>query len=83
MTSLKPLEDRKEKSVKKPKKHTTGHASSAKISDDNKTLLLQSTYTTPILPGSFSAVQNLRRYTGEPLSETVQYLSKQDAYTLH
>jgi len=45
--------------------------------------LLHTTYTTPRLPGSFDAVQNLRRYTGESRAKTLQYLASQDAYTLH
>jgi len=35
------------------------------------------------LPGSFGALQNLKRYGGEYYVDTVRYLSKQDAYTRH
>ena len=45
--------------------------------------LIHTTYTTPSEPGSFSAVQNLKRYTGESYKNINRYLSDQDAYTLH
>ena len=37
----------------------------------------------PSAPGSFSAVQNLKRYSDESYGEIKRYLSNQDAYTLH
>ena len=41
-------------------------------------------YTTPSLPGSFTAVRNLKRYTkGETFNAVKRYLAAQDAYTLH
>ena len=45
--------------------------------------LLHTTYTTPSEPGSFSAVQNLKRYTGKSYNKINRYLSDRDAYTLH
>ena len=35
------------------------------------------------MPGSFSAAQNLKRYTGDSYNKINRYLSGQDAYTLH
>ena len=40
-------------------------------------------YTTRNAPGSFTAVENLKRYTGKSYNRVQRYLSKQDAYTLH
>ena len=40
-------------------------------------------YYDPSGPGSFTSVENLRRYTGESRSRVRKYLSTQDAYTLH
>ena len=47
---------------------------------DNK---LHVAYTTPSAPGSFSAVENLKRYGDESYGKVKRYLSNQDAYTLH
>ena len=55
---------------------TTGRSTS-----ENK---LHVNYTTPSLPGSFTAVRNLKRYTdGESINSVKRYLLAQDAYTLH
>ena len=44
---------------------------------------LQAVFTTPSAPGSFSGVQNLKRYAGESVRNVPNYLSGEDAYTLH
>ena len=44
---------------------------------------LHAVFTTPSAPGSFSSVQNLKRYAGELLRNVKKYLSGEDAYTLH
>ena len=45
--------------------------------------LIHAAYTTLSVPGSFSAAQNLKRYTGDSYNKINRYLSSQDAYTLH
>ena len=40
-------------------------------------------YTTPAVPGSFTAVQNLKRYSDVSYDRIKRYLSSRDAYTLH
>ena len=40
-------------------------------------------YNTLRSPGSFGGVNNLQRYSGRSLRATKEFLSKQDAYTLH
>jgi len=40
-------------------------------------------YSTPRLPGSFGGVSSLRRYGGQTLRATKEFLAKQNAYTLH
>ena len=55
---------------------TTGRSTS-----ENK---LHVNYTTHSLPGSFTAVWNLKRYTdGESVNSVKRYLLAQDAHTLH
>jgi len=51
------------------------------VKDNN--LLLDSVYTQPRAPGSFSGFRTLRRYGGRSERATKKYLAEQDAYTLH
>jgi len=62
------------------KRQTTATGPSTVVANDAG---LHLAYTTPSLPGSFGALQNLKRYGCESYVDTVRYLSKQDAYTLH
>jgi len=71
---------RKRLKTKGVKKQTTTTGPSTVVANDDG---LHLAYTTPSLPGSFGAVQNLKRYGGESYVDTVRYLSKQTAYTLH
>ena len=53
-------------------------------SSSRKRNKLHVNYTTPSLPGSFTAVRNLKRYAkGETFNAVKRYLAAQDAYTLH
>jgi len=71
---------RKRPKTKGVKKQTTVTGPSTVVANDAG---LHLAYTTPSLPGSFGAEQNLKRYGGKFYVDTVRYLSKQDAYTLH
>jgi hypothetical protein len=44
---------------------------------------METAYYMPKHPGSFGAVQSLKRYSGKPLKEVKAWLSTQKAYTLH
>ena len=44
---------------------------------------MEAVYPDPRTPGSFGGVERLRRYTRKRRKEVVDYLSGQDAYTLH
>ena len=44
---------------------------------------MESVYNVLRAPGSFGSVRNLRRYSGRSEREAREFLSKQDAYTLH
>ena len=44
---------------------------------------MESVYYVLRAPGSFGSVRNLRRYSGRSEREAREFLSKQDAYTLH
>ena len=44
---------------------------------------MEEVYFNPSASGSFSGVSNLRRYTGKNVQTVRQFLSRQDAYTLH
>ena len=44
---------------------------------------LRERFTTPSMPASFGGVQNLKRYTGETYKKIKQFLSSQEAYTMH
>jgi len=44
---------------------------------------MESVYNVLSAPGSFGSVRNLRRYSGRSEREAREFLSKQDAYTLH
>jgi len=71
---------RKHPKAKGVKKQTTATGPSTAVANNDG---LHFAYTAPSLPGSFGAVQILKRYGGESYVNTVRYLSKQDAYTLH
>jgi hypothetical protein len=43
---------------------------------------MEKVYFDPQHPGSFTSIQNLRRYTGKDLKTVQKFLSSQDAYTL-
>ena len=44
---------------------------------------METVYHDPRAPGSLGGVDRLRRYTRKGRKEVVDYLSGQDAYTLH
>lgn len=51
--------------------------------DDDDDDDLHAVYTRPSAAGSFTAVENLKRYSSGSYARIKRYLSKQDAYTLH
>ena len=44
---------------------------------------MEDAYSNPRAPGSFSGVNNLKRYSGRSKRDVMEFLTKQDAYTLH
>src|SRR5271154_2963138 len=44
---------------------------------------LKTTYFTPSNPGAFGGVDNLQRNSGATRKQTLKFLQKHDAYTLH
>jgi len=71
----------KERRTKRRGQKSTSQTGPCTSSSSSK---LHLAYTTPNLPGSFSGVQNLKRYTKSETFNTVKrYLATQDAYTLH
>jgi len=59
---------------------TSPHTVSSPSSDNDK---LAKAYTTLSAPGSYSGVEMLRRYIDVPITNIRQFLTTQDAYTLH
>jgi len=53
--------------------------------DDSVGLItdMDAVFNTLRLPGSFGSVRNLRRYSGQSEHAVIEYLAKQDVYTLH
>jgi len=70
---------RKHPEAKGVKRQTTATGPSTFVANDDG---LHLAYTTPSLPDSFGAVQNLKSYGRESYVNTVRYLSKQDAYMM-
>ena len=64
-------------------RHSLPRADVGNGSGGRHTHKLHTVFTTPSAPGSFSGVQNLKRYTGESVRNVKKYLSGEDAYTLH
>jgi len=65
----------------KGRKKRDSTATTGRSTSENK---LHFNYTTHSLPGSFTAVWNLKRYTdGESVNSVKRYLLAQDAHTLH
>lgn len=74
---------RRESGRRKRTLHAVDDVPSGSSRSNNNETRLARTYSTLSLPGSFGGINILQRYTGEPIAKIKDFLTSQDAYTLH